>query len=83
MRQIEEPENAFESLENGKNPCYDNSSCDMVIHYFTSIGQIIYHILKQSLSQGMILELLKTAKITLIHRSGNAKCESNYRPIYC
>ena len=53
----------------------------MINDAYDSLKNILFHVFKVSIKQGIFPESLKIARVTPIFKSGGKDNESNYRPI--
>ena len=78
---FDEFEEAFKSLKQNKAADYDDLSSSIIIDAYDSLKNILFHIFKVSIKQGVFPVSLKIAKVTPIFKSGAKDNISNYRPI--
>ena len=78
---FDEFEEAFKSLKRNKTAGFDDLSSNIVIDAYDSLKNILFHIFKVSIKQGIFPDRLKIAKVTPIFKSGAKDNVSNYRPI--
>ena len=78
---FDEFEEAFKSLKQNKAADYDGLSSSIIIDAYDSLKNILFHIFKVSIKQGIFPDSLKIAKVTPIFKSGAKDNVSNYRPI--
>ena len=78
---FEESEEAFKSLKWNKAVGFDNFSSNIIIDAYDSLKNILFHVFKLSIQQGIFPDGLKIAKVTPIFKSGAKDNVSNYRPI--
>ena len=76
-----ECEEAFKSLKQNKAAGFDYLSSNIIIDAYDSLKNILFHIFKVSIKQGIFPDSLKIAKVTPIFKSGAKDNVSNYRPI--
>ena len=76
---FDEFEEAFKSLKRNKATGFDDLSSN--IDAYDSLKNILFHVFKVSIQQGIFPDSLKIAKVTLIFKSGDKDNVSNYRPI--
>ena len=74
-------EEAFKSLKRNKAAGFDDLSSNIIIDAYDSLKNILFHIFKVSIKQGIFPDRLKIAKVTPIFKSGAKDNVSNYRPI--
>ena len=72
---FDEFEEAFKCLKRNK------ASSNITIDACDSLKNILFHIFKVSIKQGIFPDRLKIAKVTPIFKSGAKDNVSNYRPI--
>ena len=68
-------------LENKKSPGFDELSGKFLKICAPYISETLAYIFNNSISQGVYPDLLKTARVTPIFKSGEKSDPSNYRPI--
>ena len=78
---FDEFEEAFKSLKQNKAAGFDELSSNIIIDAYDSLKNILFHIFKVSIKQGIFPDSLKIAKVTPIFKSGAKDNVSNYRPI--
>ena len=78
---FEESEEAFKSLKWNKAVGFDNFSSNIIIDAYDSLKNILFHVFKVSIQQGIFPGSLKIAKVTPIFKSADKDNVSNYRPI--
>ena len=78
---FDESEEAFISLKRNKAAGFDDLSSNNIIDAYDSLKNILFHVFKVSIKQGIFPDNLKIAKVTLIFKSGAKDNVSNYRPI--
>ena len=78
---MKELEDAFFSLKVNKSSGYDEIGFNVIKHSFQYISKPLMHIFQLSLSQGILPDNLKIAKISPIFKTGETTNLSNYRPI--
>ena len=78
---FDEFEEAFKSLKRNKAVGFDNLSSNIIIDACDSFKNILFHVFKVSIKQGIFPDSLKIAKVTPIFKSGAKDKVSNYRPI--
>ena len=78
---FEEFEEAFESLKRNKAAGYDDLSSSIIVDAFDNLKNILFHVFKVSIKQGIFPDSLKIAKVTPIFKSGAKDNISSYRPI--
>ena len=78
---FDEFEEAFKSLKRNKAAGFDDLSSSIIIDAYDSLKNILFHIFKVSIKQGIFPDCLKIAKITPIFKSGAKDDVNNYRPI--
>ena len=71
-------EEAFKSLKRNK---AGGLSSNIIIDAYDSLKNILFHVLKVSIKQGIFPDSLKIAKVTPIFKSGAKDNASNYHPI--
>ena len=74
-------EEAFKSLKQNKAADFDDLSSNIIIVAYNSLKNILFHIFKVSIKQGIFPDRLKIAGVTPIFKSGAKGNVSNYRPI--
>ena len=60
---------------------FDDLSSNIIIDAYDSLKNILFHVFKVSIKQGIFPHSLKIAKVTPIFKSGAKDNVSNYRPI--
>ena len=78
---FDEFEEPFKSLKRSKAAGFDDLSSDIIIDAYDSLKNILLHIFKVSIKQGIFPDSLKIAKVAVIFKSGAKDNVSNYRPI--
>ena len=78
---FDEIEEAFKSLRWNKTEALANLSSITKIDAYDSLKNILFHVFKVSIQQGIFPDSLKFAKVTPIFKSGDKHDVSNYRPI--
>ena len=78
---FDEFEEAFKSLKRNKAAGFDDLSSNIIIDAYDSLKNILFHVFKVSIKQGIFPDSLKIAKVTPIFKSGAKDNVSNYRPI--
>ena len=78
---FDEFEEAFKSLKRNKAAGFDDLSSNIIIDAYDSLKNILFHVFKVSIQQGIFPDSLKIAKVTLIFKSGDKDNVSNYRSI--
>ena len=75
---FDEFEEVFEGLKRNKHAGFDVLSCKFI---FDAYDNILFHVAKISIQQGIFPDSLKIAKVTLILKSSDKDNISNYLPI--
>ena len=78
---FDESEEAFISLKRNKAAGFDDLSSNNIIDAYDSLKNILFHVFKVSIKQGIFPDNLKIAKVTLIFKSGAKDNVSNYLPM--
>ena len=78
---FDEFEEAFKSLKRSKAAGFDDLRSNIIIDAYNSLKNILFHVSKVSIKQGIFPDSLKIAKVTPIFKSGAKNNVSNYRPI--
>lgn len=73
--------NLIEALKTEKAPGIDGIGTALIKHISPNITKILCHIFNLSLQNGIFPDLWKTAAVVPIHKKGDKKDPSNYRPI--
>ena len=76
-----ECEEAFKSSKRNKAAGFDDLSSNIIIDAYDNLKNILFHVFKVSIKQGIFPDSLKIAKVTPIFKSGAKDNVSNYRPI--
>ena len=79
---FDEFEEALKSLKQNKAAGFDDLSTNIIIDAYDSLKNILFHVFKVSIKQGIFPDSLKIAKVTLIFKSGAKDNVSNYRSIF-
>ena len=74
-------EEAFKSLKRNKAAGFDDLSSNIINDAYDSLKNIVFHVFKVSIQQGIFPDSLKIAKVTPIFKSGDKDNVINYRPI--
>ena len=74
-------EDTFKSLKQNKAAGFDDLSNSIIIDAYYSLKNIVFHVFKVSVKQGIFPDSRKIAKVTPILKSGAKDNVSNYRPI--
>ena len=74
-------EEAFKSLKRNKAASFDDLNHNIIIDVYDSSKNILFHVFKVSIQQGIFPDSLKIAKVTPTFKSGDKDNRSNYRPI--
>ena len=74
-------EEAFKSLKQNKAADFDDLSSNIIIDAYDNFKNILFHVFKVSIQQGILPDSLKIAKVTSIFKCGDKDNVSNYRPI--
>ena len=67
---FDEFEEAFKSLKQNKAAGFDDLSSNIIIDAYDSLKNILFHIFKVSIKQGIFPDSLKIAEVTPIFKSG-------------
>ena len=78
---FDEFEGTFKSLKRNKAAGFDELGSNIIIDAYDSLKNILFHVLKVSIKQGIFPDSLKIAKIIPIFKSDPKGNGSNYRPI--
>ena len=78
---FDEFEEEFKSLKRNKAAGFDNLSSNIIIDAYDSLKNILFHVFKVSIEQGIFPDSLIIAKVTPIFKSGDKDNVSNYRPV--
>ena len=78
---FDEFEEAFKSLKRNKAAGFDDLSSNIIIDAYNSLKNILFHIFKISIKQGIFPNSLKIAKVTPTFKSGAKDNVNNYCPI--
>ena len=78
---FDEFEEAFKSLKRNKAADFDELSSNIIIDAYDNLKNILFHIFKVSIKQGIFPDSLKIAKVTPVFKSSAKDNISNYRPI--
>ena len=78
---FDETEEAFKSLKRNKTAALANLSSITKIDAYDCLKNILFHVFKVSIQQGIFPDSLKFTKVTPIFKSGDKDKVSNYRPI--
>ena len=78
---FDEFEEAFKSLKRNKAAGFDDLSSNIITDAYDSLKNILFHVFKVSIKQGIFPDSLKIAKVTPISKSGAKDNVSNYRRI--
>ena len=68
-------------MKRNKTAGFDDLSSNIIIDTYDSLKNILFHVFKLSIKQGIFPDSLKIAKVTPIFKSGAKDNVSNYRPI--
>ena len=68
-------------LDRNKAAGFDDLCNNIIIDAYDSLKNILFHVFKVSIQQGIFPDSLKIAKVTPIFKSGDKDNVSNYRPI--
>ena len=72
----------FDEFEEAfKTAGFHDLSSNIIIDKYDSLKNILFHVFKVSIKQGIFPDSLKIAKVTPIFKSGAKDNVSNYRPI--
>ena len=74
-------EEVFKSLKRNKAASFDDLNHNIIIDVYDSSKNILFHVFKVSIQQGIFPDSLKIAKVTPTFKSGDKDNRSNYRPI--
>ena len=74
-------EEAFKSLKRNKAAGFDELSSNIIIDAYDSLKNILFHVSKISIQQGIFSDSLKFGKVTPLFKSGDKDNVSNYRPV--
>ena len=72
---------AFKSLKRNKVAAFEGLSSNIIIDAYNSLKNILLHVSKVWIKQGIFPDSLKIAKVTLIFKSGAKDNVTNYLPI--
>ena len=78
---FDELEEALKSLKRNKAAGFDDLTSNIIIDAYDSLKNILFHVFKVSIQQGIFPASLKIAKVTPIFKSGDKGNVSNYCPI--
>ena len=78
---FDEFEVTFKSLKRNKSTGFDGLSSNIIIDACDSFNNILFHVFKVSIQQGIFPHSLNIAKVTPTFKSGDKDKVSNYRPI--
>ena len=78
---FDEFEEAFKSLKRNKAAGFDDLSSNIIIDAYDSLKNILFHVFKVSMQQGIFPDSLKIAKVTPTFTSSGKNNVRNYRPI--
>ncbi|XP_065645234.1 uncharacterized protein LOC136075726 [Hydra vulgaris] len=78
---FKEYETAFKSLKRNKSSGIDGINSNIVIDCFNELKVPLFKICKRSLNEGIFPDILKSAKVKPIYKSGDKTDIGNYRPI--
>ncbi|XP_065667836.1 uncharacterized protein LOC136088102 [Hydra vulgaris] len=78
---FKEYETAFKSLKRNKSSGIDGIHSNIVIDCFNKLKVPLFKICKRSLNEGIFPDILKSAKVKPIYKSGDKTDIGNYRPI--
>ena len=81
FEELNEFEEAFKSLKRNKPAGFDDLSTNSIIDAYDILENILFHIFKVSIQQGIFSDSLKIAKVILIFKSGDKDNISSYRPM--
>ena len=74
-------EEAYKRLKRNKAAEFDDLNSNIIIDVYDSLKNIILHVFKISIQQGIFPDCLKIAKVTPIFKTGDKDNVSNYRSI--
>ena len=78
---FDEFEKALKSLKRNKAASFDDLNSNIIIDAYDSLKNILFHVFKVSIKQGIFPDSLKVAKVIPIFKSGAKDNVSNYPPI--
>ena len=78
---FDEFEEAFKTLKWNKAAGFDDLSSNIIIDAYDSLKNILFHVFKVSIQQGIFPDSLKIAKVISIFKSGDKDNVSGYCPI--
>ena len=70
-------EEAFKSLKRNKAPGFDVLNNNIIIDEYDSLKNMLFHVFKVSIQQGIFPDSLKIAKVTWTFKSGDKVNMSN------
>ena len=73
--------NIIHDLKNSSSSDYNGIPVKVIKQCSTELSHKLTYINNQSMSDGIFPDQLKIAKVTPIHKAGDIKCLTNYRPI--
>lgn len=73
--------NNIDSLKGGSAPGWDSLTSELLKKISPCILEPLQHIFNLSLSQGIFPKKFKESKVILLHKKGDTKTITNYRPI--
>ncbi|XP_047125565.1 uncharacterized protein LOC124807591 [Hydra vulgaris] len=79
---FKEYETAFNSLKRYKSSGIDGINSNIVINCYNELKVPLFKICKRSLNEGIFPDILKSAKVKPIYKSGDKTDIGNYRPIF-
>ena len=77
---FKEFEEAFRSLKQNKAAGFNNLSRNVIIDAYDSLKNILFHVFKVSIQQGIFFDSLKIAKVSPMCTSGDKSNVDSYRP---
>ena len=81
FEELNEFEEAFKSLKRNKAAGFDDLSTNSIIDAYDILENILFHVFKVSIQQGIFSDSLKIAKETVIFKSGDKDNICSYRPM--